>query len=92
MLTPTTKYLLEDDTLELYHQMITKSDRLFDKLDTCYSRLETVDDDYDKELILEEDLTTLTYEIEAEIEEINRQLDDIEIEVYQLFDNLETLV
>ncbi len=92
MLTPTTKYLLEDDTLELYHKMITKSDRLFDKLDTCYSRLETVDDDYDKELILEEDLTTLTYEIEAEIEEINRQLDDIEIEVYKLFDNLETLV
>ncbi len=92
MLYPTVKYLLEDDTLKLHQKLLDDEYKLYNEININYSKLDKVDNDYDKELIDEDELTEMAEVIEDEIEECNRKIEEIEIKEYQLFDNLETLV
>ena len=92
MLTPTSKLLLEDDTLELHKKILSRENKIYKKLEVCYAKQEKIDNDYDKGLISDDEVDRLTDTIDIKIAEYNRQLEVIESEEYNLFDNLETLV
>ena len=92
MLTPSTKLLLENDTLELHQNLLAKMDDLYNKIDEGYLELDKLDNDYDKELMSVDEFSKLSSILQTKLDEYERQLEELDIEEYKLFDNLETLL
>jgi len=92
MLYPTVRVLLENDTLENFQKLLYKETELYKKLNECHSKLDEMDNDYNKGLINEDGYSSLESVIENDIEEYTRQIQFIEDEEYKLLDNLETLL
>ena len=92
MLYPTVNLLFDDESLIKFQKLSDTEKNICIKLNKCYEKLDEIDDDYDKKIIDEFELSTMTTLVDEEIEEYNRQIELIEAEKYKLFDNLETIM